>query len=99
MGRPSTNWTFLSNHAHVLILLGQNSDLRIRDVALAVGITERAVQRIVGELAADGYIEVTKDGRRNHYEVHAELPLRHPVEEGATVAELLSLVNGEQGTS
>lgn len=94
MVRPVASWTFLSNHAHVLILLGQDGDLRMRDIAVEVGITERAVQRIIGDLAAEGYLVVTKDGRRNHYEVRTERPLRHPVEEGATVAGLLALVRG-----
>lgn len=85
-------WTFLSNHAHVLILLARDGDIRMREVAERVGITERAVQRIVGELVAAGYVEVRKDGRRNAYRVRRDLPLRHPVEAHRKVGDLLRLV-------
>ena len=64
----------------------------MRDVADLVGITERAVQRIVNELSEAGYLRVTKDGRRNIYEVHSELPLRHPIEAHRSVGELLGLL-------
>ena len=67
-GRPT--WTFLSNHAHVLLLLAKDPEIRLRDVANQVGITERAVQRIVADLEADRYIERERQGRRNHYRVH-----------------------------
>ena len=84
-------WTFLSNHAHVLISLARSPDARIRDLAHTVGITERAVQRILAELIEGGFLSVTKDGRRNHYKIHDRMPLRHPVEAGHTVHELLLL--------
>ena len=87
-------WTFLSNHSHVLLCLAREPDLRIRDMARLIGITERAVQRIISELSAEGYLAVSKDGRRNHYEVRRSLPLRHPVEGGVTVGELMQLVEG-----
>lgn len=93
MKHETKSWTFLSNHAHVLLLLGNHPDLRIRDVSDKVGITERAVQRIVGELAHGGYLEITKEGRRNHYNVRTEQLLRHSVERGATVADLLKLMD------
>ena len=89
---PPANWTFLSNHAHVLICLARGPDLRIRDLAQAVGITERAVQRIVAELIDGGFLTVIKDGRRNHYTVNDRLPLRHPVEAPHTVRDLLGLM-------
>lgn len=89
---PPTTWTFLSNHAHVLICLAREPDARMRDVALTVGITERAVQRIVAELVAGGFLSVTKDGRRNRYSVDGRLPLRHPVEAHRRVRDLLDLV-------
>lgn len=82
-------WTFLSNHAHVLLFLALEPEARVRDVAVRVGITERAVQRIVAELEAGGYVERERTGRRNHYRVHSELPLRHPVEAPHTVGDLL----------
>lgn len=86
-------WTFLTNHSHVLILLAQNPSLVLREVALQVGITERAVQRIIADLEAGGVIEREKVGRRNHYRIRTDLPLRHPVESHRTIGELLALVN------
>lgn len=88
----SSNWTFLTNHAHVLLCVAQNGDLRLRDIAAMVDITERAVQRIITDLATDGYIEIEKDGRRNHYSVRTDRQLRHPVERGACVEDLMELV-------
>lgn len=85
-------WTFLSNHSHVLLLLAQRGDLRIRDLAEGVGITERAVQKILSDLEAGGVISREKVGRRNHYAVHADRALRHPVESHCTVADLIAMV-------
>ena len=87
-----TNWTFMTNHAHVLLCLAQDPHLRLRDVAVKVGITERAVQRIVADLHDAGYIEVFKEGRRNRYEVRTGMHLRHPVERHRTVEELMQLI-------
>ena len=84
-----STWTFLTNHAHVLICLVGDPELRLRDLAERVGITERATQRIVAELAAGGYVSRTRVGRRNVYTVHLGLPLRHPLEQAHTVGELL----------
>lgn len=86
-----TNWTFLTNHSHVLICLAQDSEMRLRDVALKVGITERAVQRIVGELEESGVLVRTRDGRRNRYEINPSIALRHPIEAHQTVAAILAL--------
>ena len=88
-----SDWTFLTNHAHVLLLLSRDADLRMRDVAEIVGITERAVHRIVSELTEPGYLVIEKRGRRNHYLVLPDRPLRHPIEAGANVEQLLGLVN------
>ena len=85
-------WTFLSNHAHVLLLLAKEPDILLKDVAIRVGITERAVQRIVAELEADSYIERERIGRCNRYKVHPELPLRHPIEAHRRIASLIALV-------
>ena len=85
-------WTFLTNHAHVLILLARDGEIRMRDVAERVGITERAVQLIVAELVAADYVEIQKDGRRNSYRVRRDRPLRHPVEAHRQVGHLLKLV-------
>ena len=85
-------WTFLTNHAHVLVCLAADPELRLRDIADRVGITERAVHRVVSELAADGYLEVLKDGRRNRYVVHAERPMRHPLEAHLPIGALLDVL-------
>lgn len=83
------SWTFLTNHAHVLIAIDRNPELRQRDIAHAVGITTGAVQKIIQELERDGYIERERVGRRNRYQVHRDQPLRHPLEDNHTVGDLL----------
>ncbi len=93
---PAGDFTFLTNHAHVLICLAGDPDLRLRDVAQRVGITERAVQKIVQELEAAGVLTRQREGRRNHYRIHAQRPLRHPVEAHRTVADLLAMVFADQ---
>lgn len=85
-------WTFLTNHAHVLVCLSRDPEARMRDVAAEVGVTERAVQRIVAELEGAGYLEHERDGRRNRYRIRASLPLRHPVESHCAVSDLLQLL-------
>ena len=89
---PSRHWTFLSNHAHVLVCLAQDPDARLRDVALSVDITERAVQNIVSDLEAAGVIVRERAGRRNSYRLNLDVPLRHALESHKTVGTLLSLV-------
>lgn len=88
-----TSWTFLTNHTHVLLSLFRQPDQRLRDVAEAVGITERMVQRIVAELVDGGYLQITKEGRCNRYTVNAKLQLRHPLETQHTIGELLAILN------
>lgn len=88
----NTSWTFLTNHAHVLLCLAQDPSERIRDIAIEVGITERAVQRIIVELEADGYLERIRDGRRNVYKVFSRKPLRHNVEKHRQVHDLIKLI-------
>lgn len=85
-------WTFLSNHGHVLICLARDPEARLRDVALAVGITERAVQKIVSDLEEAGVVERLRDGRRNRYRLHPERPLRHPIESHRTIGALLATI-------
>lgn len=87
-----SNWTFLSNHGHVLLCIARDSNVRVREIAQAVGITERAVQRILGELEAAQVIQRTRHGRRTHYEINQELPLRHPIEAQHSVGELMRLI-------
>lgn len=86
-GRPS--WTFLTNHGHVLVCIAMDPGIRGRDIAARVGITERAAQSIIADLVAEGYITRTRVGRRNHYEIHPDLPLRHPLERGHPIGKLL----------
>lgn len=85
------SWTLLSNHGHVLIFLAQESDARIRDVAEAVGITERATQTIIADLERDGYIKVERVGRRNQYRVNRRSKFRHPAESQHSIASLVQI--------
>lgn len=91
-----SGWTFLTNHAHVLFCIAQDPEVRLRDVSARVGITERAVQRIVTDLESEGYLRVSKEGRRNRYEVRDDLPLRHPIERSRSVRALIDLVVGRE---
>jgi DNA-binding IclR family transcriptional regulator len=86
------DWTFLTNHAHVLLCIARDPGTRLRDVAERVGITERAAQRIVADLIAAGYLTATREGRRNRYQLNETLPLRHPLERGHQVGDILSVL-------
>lgn len=88
-----SKWTLFSNHGHVLVVLSRDPDARLRDVAQIVGITERAVQKIVRDLQDGGLVSVTKQGRRNRYRLHQNQPLRHTLEAHCTTGELLEMVN------
>lgn len=92
VGRPT--WTFLTNHAHVLLCVARDPGIRVRDIAERVGITERASQGIVTDLVEAGYMTRTRVGRRNFYEVHPELPLRHELERDHDIGELLTALGG-----
>ena len=85
-------WRFVTNHAHVLACIAADPTARLRDIAATVGITERSVAHIVRDLEEAGYITTTRDGRRNRYEVHGELPLRHPQHRHHTVAALIAFL-------
>jgi len=85
-------WQFLTNHTHVLVAIHRNPDIRQREIADAVGITEGAVQRIVHELEEAGCLSHQKVGRRNHYDIAIECDLRHPLELNHTIGELLSVL-------
>jgi DNA-binding Lrp family transcriptional regulator len=86
------HWNFFTNHAHVLICLARKPEQPLREVALAVGITERAVQRIVAELEGAGYLERQRVGRQNAYIIHTVGQLRHPLEAHRTIGDLLDVV-------
>ena len=90
--QSSVGWTFLTNHAHVLLCLAKDSTMRIRDLAIEVRITERAVQRIIADLIEDGYLIRSKDGRRNVYELAITKPLKHPVESHKNINDLVKLI-------
>lgn len=87
------HWTFLSNHTHILVCLSRDPEIRLRDIAELVGITERAVSKLLSELEEAGAITRTKEGRRNVYTVHRDQHFRHPLEANASVGDLLDLVS------
>jgi DNA-binding IclR family transcriptional regulator len=89
---PARHWTFLSNHGHVLVCLALDPESRLRDVATRVGITERAVQKIVDDLEDAGVVTRERSGRRNHYRLNVNVPLRHALEAHRSVGSLLGMV-------
>ena len=93
--RGSNSWTFLSNHAHVLVCIARDPDQRLRDIADQVGITERAIQRILSDLVEAGCLSRSRSGRRNRYQVFPRRPLRHPLESHQSLGALLSLLIDE----
>ena len=82
-------WDFLTHHAHVLLCVSDDADIRLRDIAAAVGITERSTHKILTELVEDDYVLRERQGRRNRYTVKPEMPLRHPLVRERAVADLL----------
>ena len=91
----SEDWTFFTNHGYVLMALGRQADLRLRDIAERVGITERAAQSIVNDLVAAGYLERSREGRRNRYRVRGETALRHLLTKSHRASDLLRLMVSE----
>jgi predicted transcriptional regulator len=91
-GQENSAWTFLTNHAQVLLGIAQNPDVRLRDLALNVGITERAAQRIVVDLVEAGYVKRRRVGRRNHYVINSKVEMRHAAQQGQPVGQLLNLL-------
>lgn len=85
-------WTFLSNHTHVLVCLAGEDDPTLREIAARVGVTERAVQRIVAELEQAGVVERRREGRRNVYRLNTDVPLRHPLEAHCRVGDLIQAI-------
>jgi predicted ArsR family transcriptional regulator len=83
------DWTFLTNHAHVLLCVARDPGVRLREVADTVGITERAAQKIVADLVQAGYLTRERDGRRNHYQLNRDMPLRHPMDREHQIGEIL----------
>ncbi len=91
--KSSSRWTFLTNHAHVLVLLNNESCLVLREVAARIGITERAVQKIVHDLIEGGFVKCERIGRKNSYKVKKNQPLRHSIESHCMIGELLQLID------
>ena len=91
---PAPGWTFLTNHAQVLVCIARDPGVRVRDIGERVGITERAAHRIVVDLAGAGYITRERDGRRNHYTVNTHFPLPDPIAREQNVGELLAILTG-----
>jgi hypothetical protein len=94
--QAAPRWDFLTNHAHVLVCVARDPGIRLRDIAAAVGITERATHRIVSELVGEGYVVRERQGRRNRYEVKPNLPLPHPLAGESEVGDLLEALIGEK---
>ena len=92
------NWSFLTNHARVLMCIAHDPGARLRDIAAGLGITERSAYGIVTELAEAGYVVKQKDGRRNRYQIQAHLPLPEPTSRERTVGEILALLAGPDAT-
>jgi predicted transcriptional regulator of viral defense system len=90
--KSQPGWTFLTNHARVLLCIAHDSAIRLRDVGESVGITERAAHRIVTELLAAGYITRTRNGRRNQYTVNHDVPLSDPLARSHNIGELLAIL-------
>jgi predicted ArsR family transcriptional regulator len=89
----ATSWHFVSNHGQVLLCIASNPEIRLREIAPRVGITERAAQRIVADLVTAGYVTRQRQGRRNHYAINREKEMRHPAQFGYEIGPLLDLLN------
>lgn len=92
----ATSWTFLTNHARVLLCISRDPGIRLREIADTVGVTERSAYGIVQDLAEAGYLIKEKDGRRNRYRIEAGLPLPEPSSQERTVGEVLALLAGRE---
>ena len=90
-----SSWKFVTNHALVLLCIARNPGVRVRDVADQLGLTTNGAQHIISELVESGYVTATRVGRRNHYQVHADLPMRHPDLQAHQVGEFLALFRND----
>lgn len=93
--KPAENWTFLSNHGHILIHLHNHPDSLVREIAEEVGITERSALSILSDLEQGGYISVERIGRRNHYRVNSQKSFRHPIEADKPLSSLLKIFSSK----
>ena len=96
---PAPRWSLLSNHAHVLVCLAMDPDIRLRVAAERIGITQRSVQNILHDLEGEGLVTRERQGRRNHYSLNLDQPLRHPLEAHRTVGELVEMLVAEHDRS
>lgn len=87
-----TAWSFLTNHARVLVCIAHDPGVRLRDIAMTVGITERSAYSIVTDLTEGGYVVKDKDGRRNRYQIQSHLPLREAIAQQRTIGEVLKVL-------
>jgi DNA-binding Lrp family transcriptional regulator len=92
----TASWSFLTNHAQVLLCIANDPGVRLRDIGDAVGITERAAHRIVSELAEAGYISRKRNGRRNHYTIQSHLPVPDPLAREQRLGDLLTILGGQR---
>jgi predicted ArsR family transcriptional regulator len=90
-----SRWHFVTNHTQVLLCIAANPEIRLRDIAARVGVTERAAQRIVHDLVQEGYVTSQRRGRRNHYAINREKEMRHPAQFGFEIGPLLDLLRRE----
>ena len=95
MGDATTTWTFLTNYSHVLLAISKTPGIKVREIAELVGVTERAVLKIISELSDAGFISIEKIGRENRYSVTSDVPLRPPLEQHRTVSELLEMLSSD----
>jgi predicted transcriptional regulator len=91
MATTQPTWTFLSNHGHILVHINRNPDSKVKEIAEAVGITERSALSILSDLETGGYITIERIGRRNSYKVHTGLKFRHPSEASKPISSLLKI--------
>jgi MarR family len=99
VGHAAPGWTFLTNHAQVLVCIARDPGVRLRDIGERVGITERAAHRIVAELADAGYITRHRNGRRNHYTINADLPLPDTIAHEQNIGQLLHILTATHGSN
>jgi len=96
VGDETPRWSFLTNHAQVLLCIAEDSGIRLREIGERVGITERAAHRIVGDLAAAGYISRERNGRRNRYTIQAHVPLPDPLAREQKIGDLLAILAAQR---
>jgi predicted transcriptional regulator len=96
MNENKKNWTFLTNHSHVIYLIKQVESITVRDMAMRIGITERSVMAIISDLSSTDYIDISKKGRKNYYKVNEDKFLRHPLEMHCNIGSILDILQPEK---